>query len=83
MSTESEERSSLECGSELLKRQFLFDPGYRNLNHGKDHAPLLKHQCFDLRKQTASTDHHRQFHSHLVQDAEPSVKSDSHVTVVC
>lgn len=26
--------TGMECGSELLKNQFLFDPAYRNLNHG-------------------------------------------------
>ncbi|KAG9888416.1 hypothetical protein KCU86_g18564, partial [Aureobasidium melanogenum] len=34
MSAASGPMTSFECGSELLKRQFLFDPGYRNLNHG-------------------------------------------------
>jgi hypothetical protein len=34
MSKASEEASSFECGSELLKRQFLFDPSYKSLNHG-------------------------------------------------
>ncbi|KAI5252033.1 PLP-dependent transferase [Aureobasidium subglaciale] len=29
-----EEVSTMECGTEPLKRQFLFDPAYRNLNHG-------------------------------------------------
>ncbi|THX45031.1 PLP-dependent transferase [Aureobasidium pullulans] len=26
--------TGMKCGSELLKNQFLFDPAYRNLNHG-------------------------------------------------
>ncbi|KAK6002236.1 hypothetical protein QM012_001874 [Aureobasidium pullulans] len=34
MSAGCAETTSFECGSELLKRQFLFDPGYKNLNHG-------------------------------------------------
>ncbi|CAD0084095.1 unnamed protein product, partial [Aureobasidium vineae] len=36
MSSGFEETTSYVCGSELLKRQFLFSPGWRNLNHGKD-----------------------------------------------
>jgi len=82
MSTQSEEKSFLECGSELLKRQFLFDPGYINLNHG-NHTPLLEHQCYISKHRTASAFRARQFHSHLSQDAEPSAKSGLHVTVVC
>lgn len=35
MSENSEETTPMECGSELLKSQFLFDPSYRNLNHGE------------------------------------------------
>lgn len=29
------QQSQLECGSDLMKQQFCFDPKYRNLNHGE------------------------------------------------
>lgn len=34
MSKVNDELPQMECGSELLKSQFLFDQSYRNLNHG-------------------------------------------------
>jgi hypothetical protein len=62
MSAASGPIKSFECGSELLKRQFLFDPGYRNLNHGERIMP-----SFTSINAFASRNHKRfrpQIHSH-------------------
>lgn len=42
MSKANDELPQMECGSELLKSQFLFDQSYRNLNHG-----MYKHEGID------------------------------------
>jgi hypothetical protein len=49
MSGSSKEIPLMECGSELLKRQFLFDSSYHNLNHGESTDHLYTYSSSLLR----------------------------------